>query len=102
FRPMGSWKIFPVAGITTAANGATFVYLDGRREFLLTRDGYFTFSFGAGRFDPGDVLDLGHMLEFRTGLILGHRVQDEWRLELGVFHFSNGGLSHRNPGTEAA
>lgn len=101
FRGMGKWQLQPLLGITTAANGASFVYADLRRDFRLNATWSLTASFGLGRYDPDDIPDLGHKLEFRTGAAIAWHSPSNYRLELGLFHFSNGGISHRNPGTEA-
>jgi len=101
FGTLSTWKLRPVIGITTAGHSASFVYADLRRDFRFARDWSVTPSFGLGRFDPDDVLDLGTLLEFRTGVAVAYHFPAQYRLELGLYHFSNGGIAAKNPGTEA-
>lgn len=101
FRAFGEWRIYPAMGVMSAGDGASFVYVDLRHDYALSDDWFLGVSFGAGRFDPHDVLDLGHLLEFRSGVSVSRLVADRFRVELGIYHFSNGGLGRRNPGTEA-
>ena len=44
--------------------------------------------------------DLGHPLEFRSGLEIAYRFDDRSRLGLAVHHLSNASISDDNPGTE--
>ncbi len=44
--------------------------------------------------------DLGHALEFRSGLEIAYRFDDRSRLGLAVHHLSNASISSNNPGTE--
>lgn len=101
FAPLSKFELIPVAGITTAANGASFVYGDLRRTFPVSDGLSIQGSFGLGRYDPGDIIDLGHLLEFRTGAMIVYHMSNDYDLELALYHFSNGGIGHTNPGTEA-
>ncbi len=101
FRAQGSWKLIPAVGYAFAANGAQFVYADLRHDFWMTDRWLLIPSFGLGSFDNGDSIDLGQRLEFRSGLELAYRFHGQYRVGAAFFHLSNGGLSERNPGTEA-
>lgn len=102
FRPVTAWKLSPGLGFIWSENGARYVYTNVQRDFMLTDRLALTPSFGVGLFDDSDDLRLGHELEFRSGLSLAYQFANEYRLGAGVFHFSNGGLGDRNPGTESA
>lgn len=101
FRPLGKWSLLPAVGATVHDNGAYFVYSELRREFWLGRSWLLVPSFGVGLFEDGKMLDLGHTVEFRSGLEVGRRLENGWRVGAALFHLSNGGIGDRNPGTEA-
>ncbi len=101
FAPVGRWQLIPALGAAGAANGARFVYADLRYDLWLSDSWLLIPSFGPGLFDNGRDLDLGQKLEFRSGLEIAWRFYRHYRIGLAVFHLSNGGLSERNPGTEA-
>lgn len=101
FRPVGKWSLLPAVGATVHDNGAYFVYSELRREFWLGGSWLLVPSFGLGFFEDGKKLDLGHTVEFRSGLEVGHRLENGWRVGVALFHLSNGGIGDRNPGTEA-
>jgi lipid A 3-O-deacylase len=100
FKPVSRWSLVPAVGATVHDNGAYFVYAEVRREFWLGEAWLLTPSFGMGLFEDGKEFDLGHTVEFRSGLELGHRLDNGWRLGVALFHLSNGGIGDRNPGTE--
>ncbi|QIB65381.1 acyloxyacyl hydrolase [Kineobactrum salinum] len=100
FRPRSRWKLVPAIGAGFANNGAKFVYVDLKKDFLLGQRWYLTPSFGVGAFDASRVLDLGHTLEFRSGLEAGYRFANHYRVGIAIYHLSNGGLADENPGTE--
>jgi hypothetical protein len=96
-----AWRtLVPAVGFGFARNGAKFVYLELKKDFLLGSRWYLTPSFGVGAFDASRVLDLGQTLEFRSGLEGGYRFANHYRLGLAIYHLSNGGLADENPGTE--
>ena len=101
FRPVGMWSLLPAVGATVHDNGAYFVYSELRREFRLGGSWLLVPSFGVGFFEDGKKLDLGHTVEFRSGLEVGHRLENGWRVGVALLHLSNGGIGDRNPGTEA-
>lgn len=101
FHSLTQFDLVPVAGIMSAANGAKFVYGDLRRTFRISNNWSVRGSFGVGRYDPDDIIDLGHLLEFRSGLMIACHLPADFDVELAVYHFSNGGIGHTNPGTEA-
>ncbi len=55
---------------------------------------------GPGRYSD-HVLNLGSHLEFRSGLEVFYDFGKGYRLGLGYFHYSNGGVARHNPGTES-
>ena len=45
-------------------------------------------------------MDLGHAVQFKSGIELTARVADRYRVGLLFYHLSNAGLSDDNPGVE--
>lgn len=100
FRPVTKWALVPAFGATFHENDAYYVYVELRREFALGDRWLFTPSLAAGGLKEGKELDLGHDLEFRSGVELARRFDNDWRLGMALFHLSNGGIGDDNPGTE--
>ena len=101
FTPISRWSLVPAVGATVHDNGAYYIYAELRREFWVGDRWLVSPSFGMGLFEDGKKFDLGHTVEFRSGLELGRRLDNGWRLGVALFHLSNGGIGDRNPGTEA-
>ncbi|NKB19827.1 MAG: hypothetical protein GKS01_04700 [Alphaproteobacteria bacterium] len=57
-------------------------------------------SFAVGAYDDSKGKDLGHTIEFRSGVELAWRFDNQMRLGLTLYHLSNAGIGDRNPGTE--
>lgn len=52
-----------------------------------------------GYYDPGSGdFDLGHDLEFHSGIGLGYPIDEKTTVSVAVSHLSNGGIGERNPG----
>ena len=100
-RSFSRWELIPAFGFTRADNGANFLYADLRHDFWLSDNWLVIPSFGLGSFKDSDEINLGNDLEFRTGIELAYKFYRQYRIGLALFHLSNGGLSDRNPGTEA-
>jgi hypothetical protein len=69
-------------------------------DFRIGHSWFVTPVIGAGYFRNTGTLDLGHALEFKTGLEISVRVADRYRLGVQGYHLSNASLSEDNPGTE--
>ena len=93
-------RLTPALGVSAAEDGSFYVYTDLKRHFWLNSHWLLTPSLGAGLYDGGDEVDLGHAVEFKSGLELGYEFDNRLRLGLGFFHISNSSLSNNNPGTE--
>ncbi|HEX7046134.1 MAG TPA: acyloxyacyl hydrolase [Gammaproteobacteria bacterium] len=100
FSDVTDWQLVPAAGISAAENGAYFVYADLHYEVRLGEHWILSPSFGVGRFGGSDEIDLGHLVEFRSGLEIRWQFDNGYSLGLALHHFSNGGISERNPGIE--
>lgn len=101
FPPLTRYRLVPSIGVVVVADGANFIYAELRRDFRFADHWLLTPSFGVGRFNNRPLFNLGHLLEFRSGLEISRQFNQGYRLGVAVFHLSNGGLSDENPGTEA-
>jgi len=61
---------------------------------------YVQFHLMPGLYAQGDGPDLGHVVEFRSGIEIGYEAANGWRWGLSYDHRSNAGLSSFNPGME--
>lgn len=69
-------------------------------DIYFTDNIVFTPNIVAGAFHQGNGKDLGHWIEFRSGLELSYQFEDQSRLGLNFNHISNASLGDRNPGAE--
>lgn len=99
--PFGKWHLIPSVGFAVSENDASYLYGELRRDFRIGTHWLFTSSFGAGLFENGKSLALGHKVEFRSGIELAYTFNSGHRLAVSFFHLSNGSISDDNPGTEA-
>ncbi len=100
FAAIGEWELVPAVGVAAVENGAQFVYADLHYEYRLGEHWVLSPSFGAGRFSGNDEIDLGHLVEFRSGIEIAWQSDSGYRVGLVLHHFSNGGISEHNPGIE--
>ena len=100
FSPVTRFRLVPSVGVAVGEEGANFIYTELRRDFRIADYWLLTPSFGVGRFNERDQLDLGLPLEFRSGLEISRQFSNGYRLGVAIFHLSNGSLAEENPGTE--
>ncbi len=96
----GRWHLAPSYGYTWSDNGSQYAYADLKRDWGFKENLVFTMGFGVGLFDNSEVLDLGHVVEFRTSFELTYKLKNDYRLGLAAIHISNSKLGDENPGTE--
>ena len=92
FKPM-------IGGLINTDHGF-HVYAGIRLDLYLTEKIVITPSFAPGFYESGDGKDLGHVIEFRSGLDLAYRRKNGARIGAEVHHLSNASLDENNPGTE--
>src|SRR5690606_11158636 len=71
------WDIVPGAGFHRAACGANYVYADFRKYIWLSPNWAITPHFGTGVFAESDQVNLGHTLQFRSGVELTYRMEND-------------------------
>ena len=101
WKPLTRYAIRPAAGVVSAENDASYLFLGLRRDFYVSEQWLFTGSFDAGYFEERDELNLGLELEFRSGLEVAYQFGNRYRIGVALYHLSNGGFGSRNPGTES-
>ncbi|MCK4675879.1 MAG: acyloxyacyl hydrolase [Gammaproteobacteria bacterium] len=101
FAGPGDFRLIPAIGAAISNNGASFIYTDLRHDFYLNRRWLLIPSFGMGLFSDSKEINLGNDLEFRSGIEIAYQFRNKVRAGVAAFHLSNGGISNRNPGTEA-
>ena len=92
FKPM-------LGGLINTDHGF-HVYAGIRIDLYLTDKIVVTPSFAPGLYERGDGKELGHIVEFRSGLDLAYRKENGRRIGVEVHHLSNASLDENNPGTE--
>lgn len=94
------WKLRPLIGIGANTDGAVYGYAGLALDLHLTDRLVLTPSFAPSLYFEGDSKDLGHVVEFRSGIELSYRFDDASRLGIALHHLSNASLDDDNPGTE--
>lgn len=91
----------PFAGFTATSDAATYGYAGIAVDVFFGSRWVATPTFAAGLYGNGEGKDLGHAIEFRSGLEIAYRFDDYSRLGLSFTHISNAGIGDRNPGVES-
>lgn len=94
------WIFKPIAGGMVTSDAALYGYAGVNVDLFFGRRFVLTPNFAAGYYHDGNGKDLGHSLEFRSGIEFAYRLDDRARLGLSLHHISNASLDDNNPGTE--
>jgi lipid A 3-O-deacylase len=94
------WYVKPFAGVMATTDAAAYGYAGFMLDIYLGRRFVFTPNVAVGLYSDGDGKDLGHVIEFRSGVELAYRFDDRTRLGVAFHHISNASLDDNNPGTE--
>ena len=90
----------PIVGGLINTDHGFYGYLGVRIDLYLTNNIVIAPSFAPGLYERGDGKDLGHIIEFRSGLDLSYRRNNGARIGAEIHHLSNASLDENNPGTE--
>ena len=90
----------PMFGALINTDHGFYFYAGIRIDLYLTDKIVVTPSFAPGLYERGDGKELGHIMEFRSGLDLAYRRKNGARIGAEVHHLSNASLDENNPGTE--
>ena len=96
-----AFELRPVVGVAVNSDEGGYVLAGLRRDFDLSRRWVLTPHFGITLFDEGEGKDLGHEIEFRSGIEIAVRLNERSRLGFSFYHLSNSGLDETNPGSES-
>lgn len=95
------WIFQPMAGAMVTTDKATNLYAGISLDIFLGNRFVVRPSFAPGVYFKGDGLDLGHVIEFRSGIEIAYRFDNRSRLGLELYHLSNAHLDDENPGEES-
>ena len=95
------WIFTPFVGAMATTDAATYGYAGVGVDIFFGNRWVLTPNFAAGIYGNGDGKDLGHAVEFRSGLELAYRFDNFSRLGISFTHISNAGIGERNPGVES-
>jgi Lipid A 3-O-deacylase (PagL). len=101
FPKFSKWGLVPAIGYLTSDAGAEYSYADIKYTFSFSEHWGLLISTGFGFFDDGELLDLGHTIEFKSGFEVFYEFDNHHRIGVSGNHYSNSRLSKRNPGTES-
>lgn len=90
----------PGIGINMTTDDAVYGYWGFFWDMYLTEGLVFTPNVAMGAYHHGDGKDLGHGLEFRSGLELSYEFPRKNRLGVAFNHISNASIGKHNPGSE--
>lgn len=91
----------PLIGAMATARGSFYGYVGINFDLLFLDQILFAPGFAAGYYHSGRGKNLGHPIEFRSGVELAWQFSDWHRLGLHFYHLSNASLGNRNPGEES-
>ncbi len=98
FRPR-RWGLEPHIGVAATEDSTFYGYAGVRRHYRLGGRFVATPSFAISLWEQGDGKDLGHVVEFRSGLAISRQLASGARIGVGIYHLSNSSLASRNPGS---
>ncbi len=94
------WRLKPLVGIGATTDGSFYGYAGVALDIPLGDRWVLTPNFAPSLYLDGDGKDLGYPLEFRSGIEVAYRFEDQSRLGIALHHLSNASLGDDNPGTE--
>lgn len=101
FRGDAFWHdLEPMAGVQINTDGGIYGYAGLNYDWMFAEDWYLTPNAAVGLYDDNSSVDLGGVVEFRTGLEVSYAFEGDYRLGLAFHHISNAGIYDDNPGTE--
>jgi len=93
-----AWGVGLMAGVSANDDSAWWTYVGLRRPFPLADRWELGPTFGAAYYEEGDSKNLGHEVEFRSGLEVNRKFAGGSSIGFEFYHLSNAGLSDTNPG----
>ena len=97
----GLWLVHPLVGFMVTTDSAVYGYGGITIDIPVGERFFISPNFAAGGFDSGSGQNLGHTIEFRTGIEVSYRLDDDSRVGVLFHHMSNADLGGSNPGSES-
>jgi hypothetical protein len=102
FAPMASfYDIIPAVGVAANFDGGYWAHAGIRYDIDLGTNWALTPNFAVVGYEKGGGKDLGHGLEFRSGIELAYKLNESSHLGLALYHLSHAGIGGDNPGQES-
>ena len=102
YRGSDVWEgLRPVIGVSVDAEGGIYGYGGANWDLYLSESWILSPNFMVGGYHQGDSKDLGHALEFRSGLEIDYEFDNDSRLGMTFNHVSNASIGDKNPGAES-
>jgi lipid A 3-O-deacylase len=90
----------PSLGVFGTTDASVYGWFGLSGDIFFGRRIVLTLGSAVGFYLDGEGQDLGHVLEFRSGVEMAYRFDNRSRLGVGVTHLSNANIGEKNPGTE--
>jgi len=100
-RPRTKWRLAPAFGVAGTEEGSVWAYGGLRLDWQAAENWFISPQFAVSAYEDGDGLDLGGVLEFRSGLEIARRLKSGSRLGILFFHLSNARIYDPNPGSNS-
>lgn len=94
------WLFKPFGGLIATSDGTAYPHAGVLTDFYFGRRVVVSPSIAAGLYFHGGGKNLGHVVEFRSGIEFAYRFDDRSRLGLMFYHLSNAGLEDEHRGSE--
>lgn len=102
YRGQRLWEgLRPVVGVSVDVEGGVYGYGGANYDVELSDSWMLSPNFMVGAYHQGDSKDLGHALEFRSGIELDYTLSNDARIGAAFNHISNASLGDKNPGSES-
>lgn len=90
----------PLVGIMATTDRSVYGYAGAQWDLFLSRSLVVSPTLTAGGYHHGSGKDLGHGIEFKSGVEVAYQCEDASRIGVALSHISNASLGDQNPGTE--
>jgi lipid A 3-O-deacylase len=96
-----SWLLKPFSGFMTNTDGAFNIYAGVYKDFTIGNFLIFTTNFAPSVYYKNKSKDLYFLLEFRSGIELAVKFENDFKVGISFYHVSNASLGKLNPGVES-
>jgi hypothetical protein len=102
FAPVESfYNIIPAVGLAANSDGGYWAHAGIRYDVDISDNWVLTPNFAVVGYEKGGGKDLGHGLEFRSGLEFAYKLNANSHLGIALYHLSHAGIGGKNPGQES-